>query len=154
MALPPTWTMFGRYLPHRLLMLARMIDRETAKQLQSDFGLTVAEWRVLAFVASAGPSSASEVGAAFEADRAEVSRAVAKLVAASFIQKDQDPAHHKKMILCVTESGRALHLQVRQSRQSYYQEILHDLTDEDHTAFDESLNAIALRVDKMRTERD
>jgi DNA-binding MarR family transcriptional regulator len=153
MALPPTWSLFGRYLPHRLLMLARMIDRETAKQLQSEFGITVAEWRVLAFVASAGPASASDVGAAFEADRAEVSRAVAKLVASDLILREQDPAHQKKMILCVTDAGRVLHKKVREARQGYYLEILHDLSEEDRDAFDRSLNAIALRVDKLRAGR-
>ena len=77
MQLPATWTLFGEeHLPHRLLLLAKMIDRETSRQLQDDFAISVAEWRVLAFVCASGPASASDIGTAGQIDRADISRAV------------------------------------------------------------------------------
>ena len=88
MALPSTWNLFGDdHLPHRLLLLAKMIDRETSRQLQDEFAISVAEWRVLAFVCAAGPASASDIGTAGQIDRAEISRAVRNLAAADLIAR-------------------------------------------------------------------
>src|SRR5687768_12233552 len=62
MTLPPIWHLFGQdHLPYRLLLLARMIDRRSARELQK-FGLSLAEWRVLAFIGVTGPASAAQIG--------------------------------------------------------------------------------------------
>lgn len=152
MTLPPTWTLFGKdHIPHRLLLLARLIDRETSKQLYTQFGLTVAEWRVLAFVCTAGPATAAAVGAAFDADRAEISRAVSKLLSATYIQRDNDPNHRRRMILSPTETGRTVHQRVRQERRAYFDAILLDLTPDQRTAFDRGMNAIVERVSALRS---
>ena len=152
MTLPPTWTLFGKdHIPHRLLLLARLIDRETSKQLYTQFSLTVAEWRVLAFVCTAGPASASSVGAAFDADRAEISRAVGKLLSSAYIQRDNGPSHRRRMILSPTPAGRAIHQRVRQVRRDYFDAILHDLDPDQRAAFDQGMNAIVERVGAMRS---
>ena len=85
MSLSGTWLLSNQYfIPHRLMLLARMIDRETARDLQSDFNITAAEWRALAYTCTMGSSSAAEICVAFEVDRAEVSRAVARLLEREF----------------------------------------------------------------------
>ncbi|MBO9669132.1 MAG: MarR family transcriptional regulator [Sphingobium sp.] len=155
MALPPTWYLFGSdHLPHRLLLLARMIDRETARQLQEEVGLSSAEWRVLALICTVGPASAADVGASFEADRAEVSRAVTRLTQAGLIARTQDSANRKKMILSPTDAGKALYLKARGLRQGYFQAIMDDLSATERLDFDGALNRVALRVDDLRQDRD
>src|SRR5215216_2608338 len=78
--LPRTWTLFGpEHLPYRLLLLARMIDRQASRKLQAEFNISLAEWRVLAFVGVSGSSTAATIGAQGRIDRAEISRAVAAL---------------------------------------------------------------------------
>ncbi len=155
MALPLTWTLFGKdHVLHRLLLLANMIDRQTAKRLKTDFCLTVVAWRVLAFVCTVGPASAAEVGSAFEADRAEVSRAVARLVRMGMLEREADPSHNRKMILSPTSAGRVLHQQVRRQRQSFFATILQDLSAEDRAMLDSYMGSMALRVDALRCDRD
>lgn len=155
MSLPPTWYLFGSdHLPHRLLLLARMIDRETSRQLQDEVGLSAAEWRVLALICTAGPASAADVGSAFEADRAEVSRAVTRLTEAQLIARAQDSANRKKMILSPTEAGKNLYVKARGLRQGYFQTIMQDLNASERLDFDGALNRLALRVDELRQERN
>jgi DNA-binding MarR family transcriptional regulator len=155
MALPPTWNLFGGdHIPHRLLLLARMLDRETARMLQHEFALTVAEWRVLAFLNSVGPSSAADIGAAFESDRAEVSRAVARLTDGGLIVRAPDTANRKKMILSPTPAGTAIFAEARQARQRYFQAILQDLSPEERGGFNASLHKIAERVALFRDKPD
>jgi DNA-binding MarR family transcriptional regulator len=90
MALPPVWQLFGQdHLPYHLLLLARMIDRQSSRDLQRH-GLSLAEWRVLAFIGTAGPASASTVGKVGEIDRAEISRAVSRLETKGLIARSGD----------------------------------------------------------------
>ena len=92
MSLPKMWSLFGAdHLPYRLLLLARMIDRQASRQLQQEFDITLAEWRVLAFVCAAGPATASTVGHSGGIDRAEISRAVAKLEGKALVSRQPDP---------------------------------------------------------------
>ena len=151
MALLPVWNRGGDYfIPFRLLLLARMIERETSRDL-ANLGVTVAEWRVLSQCCSQGSSSAAEICAAFEADRAEVSRAVAGLVKRGLIQREPDGSHRQKMRLTPTEAGWDVFKGVRDMRDAYFNEILQDLTSEERKAFNDAMHHIAVRVDERRT---
>ena len=151
MALLPVWNRGGDYfIPFRLLLLARMIERETSRDLAS-FGVTVAEWRVLSQCCSMGSSSAAEICTAFEADRAEVSRAVAGLLKEGLIQREPDSNHRQKMRITPTEAGWKIFRGVRDMRDAYFSEILQDLSPEEREIFNGAMHRIALRVDERRT---
>lgn len=150
MSLPPTWDLFGEdHLPHRIQLLAKMIDRETARQMQGEFAMSLAEWRVLAFVCAAGPSSAAEVANGSEIDRAEVSRATAKLLNDGIIDRTSDPNHRKRLILSATSRGQAIFLQIRDSRRAFFQQILCDVPAPERELLNTALRLIAQRVQKM-----
>lgn len=151
MALPPTWTLFGDdHLPHRLQLLARMIDRESARQLQARSGLTLAEWRVVAFVGTSGRTSAADICTAFEIDRAEVSRALARLVDAGLVAREQDGSNRKRLLLELTPEGQALFERTRQDRVGYFRSILAGLTAEERKLLDTLLHRVAQTLDAGR----
>ncbi len=153
MALPPTWTLFGEHhLPHRLQLLARMIDRESARQLSERSGLSLAEWRVLAFVGHKGRASSADVCSAFDVDRAEVSRAVARLFAAGLVLRQQDDGNRKRVLLELTEEGIALYRRTRDHRVDYFRSIMADLQPGEREVLDELLLRVANKVDKLRNE--
>ena len=147
MQLPPTWDLFGEdHLPHRLQLIAKLIDRETARRLQREFALSLAEWRVLAFICAAGPASAADVGSASAIDRAEVSRAVAKLERDGQIVRSADPSHRKRLILAPTEAGHALFARIRERRRAYFQAIMADIPEEAREQLNAALRTLALGV--------
>lgn len=147
MPLPSTWNLFGDdHLPHRLLLLAKMIDRETSRQLQEEFAISVAEWRVLAFVCASGPASASEIGTAGQIDRAEISRAVLKLVAARLIVREADERHLKRRIIHPTAAGKRLFARIRDQRRSYFQLLLAEIPGTDRHRLNTMLEKIADRL--------
>jgi len=142
--LPRVWHLFGEeHLPYRLLLLARMIDRETARQLQTGFGLSLAEWRLLAIATVLGPCSASEIGAAGEIDRAEISRALRRLEAEGLMQREADPAHKKRRIITLTEAGKALYRDISEERRAFFRTILSGLEGAERAQVDASLEKIA-----------
>lgn len=151
MTLPRTWDLFGgAHIPHRVLLLARMIDRATAQQLQDNFALTLAEWRVLAFICSVGPASAADIGAAFDSDRAEVSRAVKRLIEAGLIERSSNEQNRKRQIISVMPAGQAIFERARQMRGDYFEAILQDIDPQGRDLLDDALRKIAIRVAEHR----
>jgi DNA-binding MarR family transcriptional regulator len=151
MSLSDTWLFANRYLlPHRLMLLARMLERETARDMQAGWNITAAEWRALGYVCMAGSSTAVQICLAFEVDRAEVSRAVHRLVAAKLIRREQARNHDNRLTLTATASGEALHRAAQAKRREYFEWILQDLDPGEREAFDEALGKIAARVAERR----
>jgi DNA-binding MarR family transcriptional regulator len=151
MSLPPTWSNTGEYyIPYRLLLLARMIERDTTRHLQSECNLSAAEWQVLALACTYSNASAADVSAAFGTDSAQVSRTVARLIKAGIIERDYDRGNRKQKKLTATEEGTTLFERARAHRQEYYAWILQDLHPDERQTFDKALKMIALRVDEYR----
>lgn len=148
--LPATWTLFGAgHLPYRLLLLARMIDRQASRKLQSEFDLSLAEWRVLAFLGVSGPSTAATIGAQGRIDRAEISRAVGALEKKQLAVREPHPTHRRKLIIRPTERGRALFDAVRQERQAFFQSMLATIPAGDGDVVDRSLTAMASWLQRL-----
>jgi len=91
-----------------LLRVARQVERRIAGLLLTEFALKRAQWRVLAFACSHEAAIAADICSAFDADRAEVSRAVDHLEAAGLIERRRNPDYRQRPILCATQAGRAL----------------------------------------------
>ena len=146
--LPETWQLFDQaHLPYRILLLAKLLDRATARQLREDKEFTLAEWRVLAHLALLGEASAARIAAAAVADRAEVSRAVAALEAAGLITRRPDSGNRKRLLMHLTDKGRETHRRVRAKRVAYFEFLLKDLDAEERAGLDATLLKIARRVE-------
>lgn len=147
MSLPPMWDLFGpEHLPYRLLLLARMIDRQAARQLSTAFGLTLAEWRVLAFVCASGPSSASAIGRSGGIDRAEISRAVSRLEGKSLAARETDPNNRRKLIISPTGEGRSLFAEVIADRRAFFRALLQDVPQNDRLAVERSMRQMVAQL--------
>lgn len=147
MSLPATWYLFGAdQMPYQLLLLARMFDRVSARQINTTYSMSLAEWRVLAFVCSASPSSASEIGAAGEIDRAEISRAVTKLLESGYIKREAASDNRKRLIISATPKGEKRFQQIRDERRVYFQSFMAAIPDDERPRFAEHLEALAIAV--------
>lgn len=151
MELPATWHLFGEdHLPQRLLLLAKMIERVASKQLQVAFGISVAQWRILAFVCTDGPATASYIGSSGEIDQAEISRAVKALLADGLVSREFAEGSKKTMIISPTPKGKELFKKVRDLRRNYFSAITKDLDRDQKAQFDRTLKAIARVVIELR----
>ncbi len=147
MKLPTTWNLFGEdHVPFQLLLLAKVIDRESARQLQNEHNLSLAEWRVLAFVGTTGPASASEIGNAGEIDRAEISRAVSKLVEGGLVERSPSKENRRRLIISITDKGEAKFTEVRDVRRKFFQEMMASLSREDRSQLSRNLESMARNI--------
>lgn len=147
MSLPKMWSLFGPdHLPYRLLLLARMIDRQASRQLQQEFDITLAEWRVLAFTCAAGPATASTVGHSGGIDRAEISRAVVRLEAKGLVTRQPDPSNRRKLIISPTVAGQSLFVQIRDDRRAFFRGLLADVGADERAIIEAAIEGMALKI--------
>jgi DNA-binding MarR family transcriptional regulator len=98
-----------RFLPYRLSVLANLASRALARLYGKRFGLSVAEWRVIAHLARAAPASANEVAVRAAMDKVQVSRAVARLRTKVLVERATDAADRRRSALRLTRRGHATH---------------------------------------------
>jgi DNA-binding MarR family transcriptional regulator len=126
--LPYLWHILGEdALTQRLLLVAKMIERVTSRKLNDEFGISVAQWRVLAFVCISGPASGSFIGEAAEVDQAEISRAVKTLTDRGLVTRDFQHGSRKTLIVSPTAAGTELFVAIREQRRSYFSSIIGQL---------------------------
>ncbi len=115
------WTIGGRdFLPYRITLLAKLLDRCTMRLLSASSGLTVAEWRVLAQLVRSSPLSVRQLAEQAWVDRAEVSRAAASLEKRGCIERRANPRDKRSPLLYCTPEGLALAEQIIPSRVEFH----------------------------------
>ncbi|MDR3527023.1 MAG: MarR family transcriptional regulator [Rhizomicrobium sp.] len=100
------------FLPYRLSALTNRISAVIAGQYSRQFDLTPAEWRVMAALGNTPRLSSSEVAARTAMDKVQVSRAVARLVAAGRVSRAADTRDSRVARLRLSASGRAIYRKI------------------------------------------
>jgi DNA-binding MarR family transcriptional regulator len=96
------------FLPYQLAVLAGRVSRELAQRYSAEFGLSVAEWRVIAHLSQSGSVSVREIHERVDMDKPKVSRAADRLAARGLISKAPNPADGRLVVLTLTPDGQAL----------------------------------------------
>ena len=141
------------YLPYRITLLAKLLDRCTTRLLQVSSGLSVAEWRVLAQLAIASPGSASVRQLAEQAwvDRAEVSRAATSLERRGYIERRDNPKDRRSPLLYCSDKGLDLYRRVSPSRQDFHRSLTAMLGPEQANAMEAAMLTLAMQcVDELQ----
>jgi carboxymethylenebutenolidase len=97
------------FLSFRLVALARLVERQSKRGYSEAFGISVAEWRVLAILATFGDRLINELATITEYDKSQISRAVTALADRGYIQRIANPQDQRGSYLSLTDTGRALY---------------------------------------------
>lgn len=98
------------FLPYRLNAAAARISRGFARRYREDFGLSIAEWRVLAHLhAAAGqPVSIRDIEASADLEKSTASRTAARLAEAGLVARTARDSDRRLLTLTLTEAGEKL----------------------------------------------
>ena len=94
------------HLPHALRLTADATSRLIARAYEDRFGLSVPEWRLMAWLAEAGPAAQTEIARRTAMDGASVQWAAEGLAR----RRDIDTGDNGRLTL--TAPGRALYAQI------------------------------------------
>jgi DNA-binding MarR family transcriptional regulator len=143
-----------RFLPYRLSVLANLASRALARLYGERFGLSVAEWRVIAHLARFAPVSANDVAARAAMDKVQVSRAVARLAAKGLIERTTDAADRRRSALRLTRRGQAVHDAIVPLARDVEARLLNGLAAADLAALDRLLAGLTLRASNLAPSED
>lgn len=96
------------FLAYQVSVLADRLSHEFARKYRSKFGLSRAEWRVMAHLSQQPSVSVREVASQANLDKPKVSRAVARLETAGHIRKQTAENDRRLVVLSLTAQGRKL----------------------------------------------
>lgn len=95
----------SQFLPYQLSSAAQAVSKAFADRYSQAYGLTIAEWRVLAHLHQADQVSVRDVHLMVGMDKPKVSRAAARLREKGYVNKGSNPGDGRLVKLSLTEKG-------------------------------------------------
>lgn len=123
-----------RFLPYLLNVIASRVSRGLATVYETRFGISIAEWRVIAHLAQNQKVSVREIHARVDLDRVKVSRAAERLNALGLVAKRVHPGDRRLLELNLTRKGRKLFNEVSPLALAYEDELLRTIGEKDAAA--------------------
>lgn len=145
----PSSLVLEEYLPYRISVLSNLVSRTLARLYEQRFGLTVAEWRIMAVLARFGPLSANAVCDRTAMDKVQVSRAVARAVDNELVDRGIDALDRRRSVLTLTSKGRGIHDQIVPLAVSLQSNLLGSLSGEEYSRLNEMLTRLYSRAREL-----
>jgi DNA-binding MarR family transcriptional regulator len=111
------------FLPYRVAVLAGRLSREFSRFYQERFGLSRAEWRVMAHLSQEAEVSVREIHARVDMDKSKVSRAAARLEEAGIVTKQVSQRDRRLVVLALTAKGEAMMAELTRTAEAYQAEL-------------------------------
>jgi DNA-binding MarR family transcriptional regulator len=120
-----------RFVPFRLNRLAAEVSRGLAHVYADQFGIDIAEWRVLATLGMGEPRSAQFIVRCTRTHKSKISRAVSRLALAGLIEGVPNDEDRRETQLRMTQKGRALYEKLVPVVLEYERGLLSSLSEEE-----------------------
>ena len=124
------------FLPYRLAVLAEEVSRSFSQIYAARFGISVAEWRVVALMGQRSPVTAKFIVEHSTMHKTKVSRAVAALEKRGYLARDPNPDDMRESFLKLTASGRRMYSDLVPQAQAFNAMLQDALTADQKEAFD------------------
>lgn len=125
---PDTTFDLNQFLPYRLNRLADQVSEQLAHLYESSYSLSIAQWRVLAWLNQCEVLTAKQIRDATRMDKARVSRAVQALADRELISRSPDQQDQRAHHLRLTQAGNALLKHLLPEAQAWEASLLATLT--------------------------
>ena len=136
------------FLPYRLNVLAEIVSQGLARLYSQRFGITVAEWRVIATLADGCQMTARDIGLRTHMHKTKVSRAVGDLLTRGLIERRENEADRREAFVRLSAAGRDVYEVIAPLGLAYQRRLVEGISEADLAAFtriESHLSGIALR---------
>ncbi|MEE9454512.1 MAG: MarR family winged helix-turn-helix transcriptional regulator [Paracoccaceae bacterium] len=131
------------FFPYRLAVLSNQISRDFANVYSRQFGISRAEWRVIAHLSQQEKVSIREIHQRVDMDKAKVSRAATRLQTMGLVSKKTNPADKRLLELSLTAKGRRMISKIAPLAQKFEVETLAKLSRTQRQALSAALEILA-----------
>ncbi|HWA92706.1 MAG TPA: MarR family winged helix-turn-helix transcriptional regulator [Rhizomicrobium sp.] len=141
------------FVPYRLSVLSNRVSSAIARQYSQAFGLTIAEWRVMAVLGGTSGLSAREVAHRTAMDKVQVSRAVASLMRSGRVARAGDSKDGRVTRLSLTPKGRAIYNEIVPMALGLEESLLSALSAPERQTFDRLMIKLARQAQLIGAQR-
>ncbi len=138
-----------RFLPYQVSVLAARLSAALSRVYAERFGISIAEWRVIAHLSQHRKVSVREVQARVAMDKSKVSRAAARLEAAGLVEKRVNTADRRLVELSLTRRGRRLYGEIAPLALAFEADLLAGLPAAEVAAFRAATAALLARTEAV-----
>jgi len=132
----------SKFIPYCLSVVSNEISNKIALSYQTQFGIDLHQWRVMAVLGEESDLSAQDVSSRTAMDKVAVSRAVKKLIHSNMVSREFDVADKRRSILNLTSKGLEIYQQVVPLAKSYEDELLKQVSESEVKEFVYLLNKL------------
>lgn len=130
------------FLPYRLSYTANLVSEHVARAYEAQFGIDIAQWRVLSWVAQSGLIAQQDICLRTRMDKVTISRAAIALTHRGLVERRRNPADGRSHLLSLTAQGEALFDRIAPRARALEAEIFDRFDKEEIAAFLSMLRTI------------
>lgn len=147
--MPDTPFELHAFLPYRLNQLSERVSRSLAQRYSREFGLSVAEWRLLAILAAHPALQARQIAQQANLDKVRVSRAVARLQQRGLVHGQRNIQDQRAVDLSLSTAGRALFAELAPRALAWEAQLLSGLKPTEQRTLSRALDLLEKRLDGL-----
>ena len=130
-------------------VLSNRIGSAFHGEIETKFGITISEWRVLMTLTSEKGVSAAEITNRWAMEKMMVNRAIQRLVDNGCITRERDPNDRRRYRLALTTKGRKLYDKIAPTTNKRYNELMSAIDSDETDALVGALQKIIQRAEQL-----
>ncbi|WBU63741.1 MarR family winged helix-turn-helix transcriptional regulator [Paracoccus aerodenitrificans] len=130
------------FLPYLLNNAAEATGRDFATHYRTRYGMSRAQWRIIAHLGGFGALTASDICARGYLEKSKVSRAVAILEEEGLLKRQPSSTDRRAEMLILTDMGRQVHQELAETAQQFQADLVKRLGPERAKLFKELLTEL------------
>jgi DNA-binding MarR family transcriptional regulator len=131
------------FLPYRLSLLSNTVSSNIAATYQDKFGISMAQWRIMAVLTEYPDTSADDVCQRTQIEKSVVSRAIARLLERHLVNREIDEDDKRRSILQLSETGLTVYDEVMPMSAAFEKKLLAVLSKEER-------KSLSILLDKLQ----
>ena len=141
--------LLGQFMPYQMVNLAKRVSDACNAQFGEPFGISIAEWRVLAQLGQHTQVTSRGLGDITFMDKSRVSRALKQLEDKGYLSRSADPEDNRASFLSLTEPGQQLYARLVPLALAWEAEFLSALDTTEYRDLLSILSKLDGQLDKM-----
>lgn len=137
------------FLPYRLVNLAARVSQALARVYETEFGITIPEWRIIANLGQHEFLTPGTLVELTQMDKAKVSRTIARLTAKGYVSKFRDDTDKRAYWLRLSKPGLKLYQQVAPKALAWEAEFVSSLSPGEFRQLLDTVGKLEARLGQM-----
>lgn len=137
------------FMPFKLAVLSDAVSKLIARDYSDRFGITIAEWRVMALVSQYDEVRAQTVVDKTPMDKVAVSRAVASLVEKGLLEKRASEVDRRSALLHLSDKGNEIANEIQAVAKAHNDDVLRVLSKAEQVTLHGLLDKLVLQAKNL-----